>query len=322
MPDSPLPNRKPGRDDRAPLVPVRAGSSPVRSDMSAMAAFRAVAMGCLAQMRANAAPMLEARDGEALHQMRVSIRRLRATITTFRPLIGDAREHLPRSDLRWLMVVLGPARDADVFLTEVLDPVARAVGDQPGLDPLRARSIAAREAGMNAACVAVSDARFGGLADALEDWIAGLPAPPGGGPPVAAFARKRLKSRWRKVVRPARRFARLTDDERHALRIQVKKLRYALDALWPATDGEGAEPMLKRLGRLQDQLGALNDVAVAEATLRGLVTDSQPDAGPEMAWAAGLVLGWHRRAAMEQTAAAAETLKDIMKGPRPWRTPR
>jgi CHAD domain-containing protein len=290
--------------------------------MTAMAAFRAVAMGCVAQMCANAAPLVEARDGEALHQMRVSIRRLRAAMTTFRPLIGDARGSLPRSDLRWLMGILGPARDADVFLTEVLDPVARAVGDQPGLDPLRANSIAAREAGMDAACVAVSDARFGGLADALKDWIAGLPEPPDGGPPIKAFARKRLKSRWRRVVRPARRFGRLTDGERHALRIQVKKLRYGLDALWPATDGEGAGEMLKRLGRLQDQLGALNDVAVAEVTLRGLVADARADAGPDMAWAAGLVLGWHRRAAMEQSAAAAETLKAVMKGPRPWRTPR
>lgn len=315
-----------------PLGPVKAGPSPVRPDMTAMTAFKLVALNCVAQMRANAPALVEARDGEALHQMRVAIRRLRAAVTTFRALVGAARADAPGNDLRWLMGHLGPARDADVFLAEVLDPVAREIGEQPGLAPLRAMSLAAREARLEAAVAAVGEARFARLAEALEDWIAGLPEPPEGEPDVVTFARKRLKSRWRKVVRPGRRFGRLTEGERHALRIQVKKLRYALDALSPAVEGKGTGPLLSHLGRLQDQLGALNDVAVAERTLRALVSEAAAASGrnvgdgagsvPDIAWAGGLVLGWHRRAAMEQRAAAAATLAEILDGPRPWRARR
>jgi len=311
---------------RPPLAAVRAEPSGVSRQMSAKTAFQVIARGCLRQMRGNARPLVERRDGEAVHQMRVAVRRLRAAQSTFRPVLGDAIARAPREDLRWLMGVLGPARDADVFVAEILGPVCDDVGGEPGLAALHARCAAVREARLDAAVAAVADGRFDRLSADLRTWLEDDISPGGDDDPaVAVFARQRLKTRWRKVARPARCFDRLTDGQRHDLRIQVKKLRYALDALAPVLDGRGSAPLRRRLGRLQDQLGALNDVAVARQILRDLATEPglKPQPGPplDLVWAAGLVGGWHRRAALDQRAAAAKTLRDVLDGPRPWRAP-
>lgn len=257
--------------------------------------------------------------------MRVAIRRLRAAQSTFRPVLGDALARAPREDLRTLMGVLGPARDADVFMAEILGPVCDDVGGEPGLAALHARCTAVREARLDAAVAAVADGRFDRLCAAWQTWIEdGVSPGTDDDPAVAVFARQRLKTRWRKVARPARRFDRLTDGQRHDLRIQVKKLRYALEALAPVLQGPGSATLRKRLGLVQDQLGALNDVAVARQTLRDLATEpglkAQPGPTAELVWAAGLVTGWHRRAALDQRAAAAKTLRDVLDGPRPWRS--
>src|SRR5688572_33474442 len=55
-------------------------------------------------------------DIEDLHQMRVSVRRMRAALKAARPLLDRAWADGLRLELGWLGRALGPVRDLDVML--------------------------------------------------------------------------------------------------------------------------------------------------------------------------------------------------------------
>ena len=85
-------------------------------------------------------------------------------------------------------------------------------------------------------------------------------------------------------------------------------MRYAVDFFRGAFDGDRHKRFFKSLARLQDDLGRMNDVTIAEAMLARLVGVSPDDGSPvrrapdsqgKLAFAAGCVLGWHRRRAEE-----------------------
>ncbi|MBB4285003.1 CYTH and CHAD domain-containing protein [Roseospira goensis] len=312
--------------------PQKAQALDLDPDMTAGAAFQAIAGGCLAQMAANVRPLVEARDGEAIHQMRVATRRLRSAMTTFKAVAAGPGLTAVKDDLRWLMGSLGPARDADVFLSEILGPVRTVFPDDPGLASLHALFSDRRERRFDAAVAAVSDPRFTRLLLGLGAWIEAGDWRASGddGPremPLDRFARKTLEARWRKVAKPARTFDRLSDTKRHKMRIQVKKLRYTTEFFGSLFRKKTVKPFVKGLSTLQDQLGALNDVAVARETLHETLHETVADqragddgvAAAERAWAAGLVAGWHRRDAGDRLAEAGRTLKAVRQAAGFWR---
>src|SRR5581483_6744522 len=66
-------------------------------------------------------------EPEAVHDMRVAIRRLRSTLRTFRPLWNQERAGAVRDELKWLADLLGPVRDGEVMLHRL----TAAVRDEP-----------------------------------------------------------------------------------------------------------------------------------------------------------------------------------------------
>jgi CHAD domain-containing protein len=61
-----------------------------------------------------------------------------------------------------------------------------------------------------------------------------------------------------------------TQKRRHKLRIRIKRLRYACEFFAPCFASAVVERYVRRLARLQDLLGELNDIAVARRLLRDL----------------------------------------------------
>ena len=105
------------------------------------------------------------------------------------------------------------------------------------------------------------------------------------------FAGTVLEQRYARVRKRGRKLASLSPAELHRLRIAIKKFRYATDFFAGLYEGKRARATLKRLARLQDILGAINDAATV-GTLVGEVLHGA--SGRHAAEARGILLGWSR----------------------------
>ncbi|MBF0373176.1 MAG: CHAD domain-containing protein [Alphaproteobacteria bacterium] len=282
--------------------PRKAAASTVTRGMSADDAFRAIARGCLGHLLTNQAPFLDNGDPEALHQMRVASRRLRSALKVFGALVPAASLGPLGDEMRWLAGLLGPARDMDVFVAEIIDPVRTALPDQPALLALRDVFERRRAGFAEQALTAVRTARFARLMLDLGAWIEGggwhSPDQPA---PLHAddFARPVLMRLHRKLRKAGRRLDTLAPAERHRVRILVKKQRYAGEFFAPLWGAKASRRYLGALARLQDVLGEMNDIEVARPHL---TPSPAPADLPPLG--AGLVMGWH--------AARAESLRATM----------
>jgi CHAD domain-containing protein len=87
--------------------------------------------------------------------------------------------------------------------------------------------------------------------------------------PIEDFAEDRLDRRWKKVKKTGRQLAGLDEEPRHRLRIDIKKLRYALEFLSALYEERSRErkSFLAAMADIQEELGFLNDLATARAML-------------------------------------------------------
>ena len=274
-----------------PAEPVKARPAHLHKKMSPEEAFRITLSDCLAQMTANAATVRAGRSVEGLHQLRVGFRRLEVALGAFATEFEKEWLEELRSRAKILSSRLAPARDLDVFIGERLDRTVET-GDRALLAPLRARAEAQRDTAWKqaGACVAGLD-----FAQFLDDVAAlaqsRLPmAQDRGLAKVAARILTRQKSRALKRGRKAK-----SRDEAdlHRLRIALKKLRYTAEffaALYPKRK---VGQYLKKVRRLQEHLGEINDIAHVRTTLSALQDQSEADNG-DLRFAAGLVAGWYR----------------------------
>lgn len=253
-------------------APVKSGVLALDPAGSVEAGFAAVCRDALAHFQANLPGTLAGDDPEYLHQARVALRRLRAGLRLFRKDCPFPVELL--DGLRALAAALGPARDWDVLCLETLPAIAPHFDDQ-----------AAREAGM-AALHARRDAVHAGMQDALaaarpgawllecQRWLlrqGWRDAPEAQRlrqlAPLSRWARRALRRGDRAIRRDVRRFATLSADARHALRIDIKRQRYALEFFRALYPGRAPARYLAALRTLQDALGRTNDARVAAGLL-------------------------------------------------------
>jgi triphosphatase len=269
------------------LVPVGARAPRIDGAVTTEEALRAILVEALAQISANAPVVAEARHSEGLHQLRVGLRRLR----TAAKLAG-----LSELDTRAkaLINIIGPARDFDVFLTEMFAPAVAELGARRGFDILAARAKAAREAAWAVAIAAVSGAGFQALSDEAAAAARTLSVPTE--KPIADVAPEILDRIWRRARKRGRRFAELDAPARHGLRIALKKLRYTSEFFAPLYDKKEVKRWLTPLKDLQDLLGHLNDVAQVRAIVGRSIMSQEASAAEQadLSHAAGLLTGFYQ----------------------------
>ncbi|HEY2446277.1 MAG TPA: CHAD domain-containing protein [Rhizomicrobium sp.] len=272
-------------------------------------AFRLTLVQCRWHIAANVAATVESRETEALHQLRVGLRRLRVALVSFGGEFRTPEFEAIKLRARVLANQLAAARDLDVFTGELLDPAANANGAQEAFAVLRARADAARARAWSDAVLRVAGPGFRifmtDLADIVDrgTWPVALAHGMGASKSVGAFeaparriAERMLTHRQRQACKRARDLETLSVADRHQLRISLKKLRYTAEFFAPFFEHARVEKFVRRLSRMQDILGALNDVAVAKKTLDELISQSAPDdrsAKADVSFAAGIVYGWH-----------------------------
>lgn len=268
-------------------------SPDLESDAAAGRVFQAVATAGLAHLAAGAESLRAAPGPEGVHQVRVAVRRLRAHMSIFRPVIAGAEAADIKARLKWLARELDEARDLDVFIADVWRPAADAHHALTGMAAFGRALLAARTKAYARVAAAIDSAAFRRLMlDAtawaqLGDWTtAGENAPRRDGP-GRDFVAGRLSRRRRKILKAGRPLADLDRAGRHRVRIQAKILRYAVEdlgGLFP-DHPRRRERLTAALKALQDSLGALNDLAFSE----GIARDVALAAGLAEA---GLAAGW------------------------------
>lgn len=270
----------------APLKPVKAAPSPLNTAQSPLDAFRSIAAVCIAQLQLNELGAGE-NDPEFIHQMRVALRRLRSALRTFRPVLPDGFEQAVLPPMRNLARALGEARDWDVLAEEIVGPACDAFAGDARLDALDAAVGCARLQARDAArqvLAAPAHAMF------LLELAARLQRADGApvGETLEAFAARRLKRLHKKVLALADAAQEAEPASLHALRIGVKRLRYATEFFAPLYRERDVRNALETLTGLQDSLGALNDLSRAGTLLAQCLDDD-----PALREAIALTGGWH-----------------------------
>lgn len=222
--------------------------------------FAATACSCIRHFRLNEPAVLGARNGEALHQARVALRRLRSAFSVFKPVVADRESGALRAELALISGTLGVARDLDVFISKRLGNVEPAAWE---------KVLGERERAFDQVVVALNAERFRSVMIELVAWLAtgAWQEGPGTELPLPEFAASALDRFWGKVRKGGRHLAALDDDTRHEVRIAGKKLRYAADFFEGLYTGKKRRkrrgPFMRALERLQADLGSLNDIVTA-----------------------------------------------------------
>jgi inorganic triphosphatase YgiF len=273
----------------------------LRHDTSIEAAFQKIGRSVLRHIAANE-PAVRAADPEGVHQMRVGVRRLRAAIAVFSELLdGNQTEQIKR-DLKWLAGKLAPVRDLDVFLK---GKIALFEGSDPattGLPELKSELTYRRDIAAETAKAAIATTRYRLLIFDILEWIEDgkwlQRSRAQGKRKIRPFAADLFERRTRKARRKAKRAGKLDARARHKLRIAIKKLRYALYFFETLYSHDGSAKALSRykkyLKDLQDNLGALNDIAVHQKLAVKLAAGSGGPKPELVSFAAGMIAGCER----------------------------
>lgn len=314
---------------------VKAEAALVPRDAVAEDAFSLSLAQCRWHIAANIPAVIEAREIEGVHQMRVGLRRLRVALAAFGEEFRTPVLENLRARAKIFAQFLAPARDMDVFVDELFEPAARANGALEAFSVLRERAQEARRGAWEDAVECVSSRAFMDFVSDLAQAIDGrvwYHSARGRSPtrglvafetPAALLAARMLDHRFSQAKKRAKRLETLNDAARHRLRIALKKLRYSADFFAPLYDKKKVGKFQSRLSKMQDVLGALNDVAVARSTLEHLV--AQGGAGPmateeDLSFAAGIVYGWHLDRASRSWEDAVRRWKKFARTEHFWET--
>jgi CHAD domain-containing protein len=286
--------------------------------MTVSQAFRAIAWNCLSQLLGNYREVIASGDPAAVHQTRVAIRRLRAAFSLFGPYVCD--EHSPVFRAEWKAVAagLGPARDLHVLIERVEAATAGHAGDTGELlQRLRGK----RTAATRAAQAMLAGTTFQHLLIRFAAWLErGMPR---SSEPLADFAQDALGRRRRKLVK-GKPLAELSDAALHELRIKGKKLRYAAEFFAALHPGEEArkerDAFTKALGKLQDCLGSVHDLAVAHEQRESLFTDIEPITAAGLSVQLAGLLDEHGPSRKQLVRSAAKALDRIADAPGWWKS--
>lgn len=275
-----------GKTGRPPLNWTQ---SPELKGLSRGEAFRQLARNSICQVISESEILLQYRQPQAVHQMRVALRRLRALISLFGPVIDGPNLGCVRKGLKLLAQSLGPARDLDVLISNLvrLDSAPQAL-----VEALE------HEQGLayDMACDIVSGTGFGQTLLAALAWIEVGDWRSAQGKqgrkrdrPVTRYASKTLSRLRGALKQDGRDIKGLSVTKRHALRIRAKKLRYALDMFASLYESQKSahQAYLKTVKTLQDQLGAANDRAIGMALIAAhadLMPSNSLDALAEQLW--------------------------------------
>jgi len=231
----------------------------------------------LAIMRSNIDGAIVGADPDALHDLRVALRRSRSLLKGMPGVFLPADLERYKSEFKELQSITGPVRDYDVLLEE-LDSFSTERPELLGeISSLRKQLARTRSAAQTKLKRRLTSKRFNDLLDSWQDALESLPAAdeadrPDAGTAIDKLAKARSsadRKRFKELGQAA-----LKSEEPaavHHTRKRGKALRYNLEffgELGELGDKKQAKKLGRRLKKIQDDLGVFQDTIVHEAALR------------------------------------------------------
>jgi CHAD domain-containing protein len=272
---------------------------------------------CIDHFATNLIALRTGGGAEAVHQMRVALRRLRA-------LFGLVRRVAPFPELeaaalaaKALANLLGPARDWRVLfhLLEAEQPgMLKTERGYPAL--LGAVEARALEAEATAQTAIDSPATEGFLSDMREliarrAWTSDLAETS-----ARRFARSQIARLHRRARRRCADVAKLSPERRHEARIALKKVRYATEFFESLFEAKRTRDYAREVSGLQETLGDDHDWTTASRLLSEVV---RADGRAEVERAARGVLAARADAVRAHLAGADRAAKRLKRADRFWR---
>lgn len=193
-------------------------------------------------------------EDDAVHRMRVAVRRTRSALRSYRSVLDTARTSPLGPELRWLAEVLGEVRDLEVLRMRFQGAPEFLLNDLEKQERAAYRR-------MNAS---LREPRYFALLDELDGLIAD--------PPLAAAAGRKARKElpglvtraWERMAREYASIGTADDAEtaRHDTRKEAKRARYAAELAVPML-GVAAKRVVKDAKRIQEVLGGYQDGVIA-----------------------------------------------------------
>lgn len=208
-----------------------------------------------------------ARDAESVHRLRVATRRAIAAIDAFHDLLPAKRAEWFVKRLRRIRRSAGEARDLDVLTDRLAGEPSEAAG---GRARRRLVAMLSKQREVSRRPIRAQHERLldADWLDHVERLIAGIGAGRGQ-PTFQEYAQLRLRPLMRRFFEAADRKLR-TAEEIHSLRIEGKKLRYAMEIFSSVFTPRMRARCYDALEQLQETLGDFTDHAAAADRFRRL----------------------------------------------------
>lgn len=283
---------------------VKANHPPLPKQISAEDVLRISVMEGLQHLIANEDCVLSRCDIEGVHQMRIALRRMRSVITTYKKLLPKGSYEDLSQRLKDAGSTLGPARDWDVFLDEILGAVATGFEHDPDLELIRLRALERQKQAYVEADKMINSPEYARLLTDALLWVghcAWRDGQKGGharklAAPATNIAKEILAKRHERLLKAGRRLQHLSIEQRHMLRIAIKKARYAAEFFADLYPSKITKSYIRSLKGLQQSLGHLNDLATAERLMADLTRSARGEPARQLHRAAGMVEGWYMHA--------------------------
>ncbi len=303
---------------RAPLAD---GVPAVERDTPAFTAVSLLAHHIVTRADRYRDGVVDDRDPEALHQFRVNLRRARSLISLLKSVFEPSFRRTIGSELREIMSVTNRLRDLDVHLHD--EAMLRgAIPNMlvPGFTRVFKRLREERERERERVRGYLRSDQYMSSIDTVKSLLMTSEAEGanGGAKPIAFTLQRAIRRRYQAISATVASLNEHSEPEQlHDLRVSCKKLRYLLEFFPTLLRSKGAKETVRDLKKLQNLLGAYNDLSVQEAFLLNQVDGMRDDTNVAMAIGAAYAQkAGEREDLAEKCMAAARSFCSIARGER------
>lgn len=230
-------------------------------------------------------PRVRDNEPDAVHKMRVALRRLRSVLGAFRSVAEPDEVQRIRGELKWLAACLGEARDLQVIdqrLAGLIDAERLQFVVEPMSARLDERFASEYKAARVAGLAALDDGRYLRLLKSLAEFLQAPLPKSSESVSTSQIVPGLIERRWKRTRSRVRDYRKapagsLRDVALHEVRKSLKQLRYLAEAV-PSSKRKTARRLIAAAEEMTTILGQHQDSVVtrellvrwsAEAVLRG-----------------------------------------------------